>query len=101
MTQTQKMDSIGTFAGGIAHDFNNILMAILGWAEMGTWKFPREAPAYKYFEQITIAGKRGRDLIQQILTFSRQTEHNPRPVDLGPVIVRIHKFPPGNPPVQY
>lgn len=84
--QTQKMESIGTLAGGIAHDFNNILMAILGWAEMGTWKHPQGDPAYKYFEQIGIAGKRGRDLIQQILTFSRQTEHHPRPVDLGPVI---------------
>ncbi|MDR4459393.1 MAG: ATP-binding protein [Nitrospirales bacterium] len=84
--QTQKMESIGTLAGGIAHDFNNILMAILGWAEMGTWKHPKGDPAYKYFEQIGIAGKRGRDLIQQILTFSRQTEHHPRPVDLGPVI---------------
>ncbi len=84
--ETQKMESIGTLAGGIAHDFNNILMAILGWAEMGTWKHPKGDPAYKYFEQIGIAGKRGRDLIQQILTFSRQTEHHPRPVDLGPVI---------------
>lgn len=86
VTQTQKMESIGTLAGGIAHDFNNILMAILGWAEMGTWKFPSDTPAYRYFEQIAIAGKLGRDLIQQILTFSRQTEHHPRPVDLGPVI---------------
>lgn len=84
--QTQKMESIGTLAGGIAHDFNNILMAILGWAEMGTWKHPQGDPSYKYFEQIGIAGKRGRDLIQQILTFSRQTDHHPRPVDLGPVI---------------
>lgn len=84
--QTQKMESIGTLAGGIAHDFNNILMAILGWAEMGTWKHPQGDPSYKYFEQIGIAGKRGRDLIQQILTFSRQTEHHRRPIDLGPVI---------------
>lgn len=84
--QTQKMESIGTLAGGIAHDFNNILMAILGWAEMGSWKHPQGDPAYKYFEQISIAGKRGRDLIQQILTFSRQTDSHPRPVDLGPVI---------------
>ncbi|MDR4484703.1 MAG: hypothetical protein MRJ94_15855 [Nitrospirales bacterium] len=73
--QTQKMESLGTLAGGIAHDFNNILMAILGWAEMGTWKHPKGDPAYKYFEQIGIAGKRGRDLIQQILTFSRQTRN--------------------------
>jgi PAS domain S-box-containing protein len=86
LMQTQKMESIGTLAGGIAHDFNNILMAILGWAEMGTLKFPKDAPVHRYFEQIAIAGKRGRDLIQQILTFSRQTEHHPRPVDLGPVI---------------
>ncbi|HBP88359.1 MAG TPA: PAS domain S-box protein [Nitrospirales bacterium] len=84
--QTQKMESIGTLAGGIAHDFNNILMAILGWADMGIWKLSKTDPAYNYFEQIVIAGKRGRDLIQQILTFSRQTEHNPRPVDLGPAI---------------
>lgn len=92
LTQTQKMESIGTLAGGIAHDFNNILMAILGWAEMGTWKFPQDAPAHRYFEQIAIAGKRGRDLIQQILTFSRQTDHNPRPVDLGPVIGEVIRF---------
>jgi PAS domain S-box-containing protein len=92
VTQTQKMESIGTLAGGIAHDFNNILMAILGWAEMGTWKFPPDTPVYRYFEQIAIAGKRGRDLIQQILTFSRQTDHHPRPVDLGPVIEESINF---------
>lgn len=86
VTQTQKMESIGTLAGGIAHDFNNILMAILGWAEMATLKFPKDTPVHRYFEQIAIAGNRGRDLIQQILTFSRQTEHHPRPVDLSPVI---------------
>jgi two-component system, cell cycle sensor histidine kinase and response regulator CckA len=92
LTQTQKMESIGTFAGGIAHDFNNILMAILGWADMGSMKFPSGTPASRYFQQITIAGKRGRELVQQILTFSRQTDHNPRPVDLGHLIKECMTF---------
>lgn len=92
LTQTQKMESIGTFAGGIAHDFNNILMAILGWADMGSMKFPSGSPAARYFEQIAIAGKRGRELVQQILTFSRQTDHNPRPVDIGHLIEECMTF---------
>src|SRR5690606_22620052 len=92
VAQAQKMESMGTFAGGIAHDFNNILMAILGWAEMGALRFPAEASVHRYFEQIADAGKRGRDLVQQILTFSRQTEHHPRPIDLESVVEESFAF---------
>ena len=92
LTQSQKMEALGTLAGGIAHDFNNILQGIMGWAEVGTLKFKDHIPVFGYFEQILEAGKRGRDLVQQILTFSRQQERIPRPLNLTAAIEEAIQF---------
>lgn len=75
LIQAHKMEAIGTLAGGIAHDFNNILSAIISYAEIGLYKQDMDESKRKYsFEQILQAGGRARDLVKQILTFSRQRE---------------------------
>lgn len=70
--QSQKMEAIGTLAGGIAHDFNNILTAILGYAALIKEDCPPESRMYSDVEQILASGKRARELVRQMLTFSRQ-----------------------------
>ena len=86
LRQAHKMEAIGTLAGGIAHDFNNILAAIIGFSEMARDKIPEGSPARRHVERIFTAGMRGRDLVRQILTFSRQGEQTKQPLRLGGVV---------------
>jgi len=79
--ESQKMEAIGTLAGGIAHDFNNILGAIIGYAEMAATQ-PDPRKLRRYTDQILAAGLRAKDLVAQILTFSRHHDHNKKPMDL-------------------
>jgi PAS domain S-box-containing protein len=72
LRESQKMESIGTLAGGIAHDFNNILGAILGNVALARGDLAADHPAVKSLDQIGRASVRARDLVQQILTFSRR-----------------------------
>jgi len=76
LRHTYKMEAIGTLAGGIAHDFNNILTAILGYAELAELDTPAESPLKDKIEQIIKAGARAKELIQQILLFSRRGPEN-------------------------
>ena len=69
---SQRLESIGTLAGGIAHDFNNILAAILGYTEMGLLETEKDSVIYDYLQEIFKSSCRARDLIKQILAFSRQ-----------------------------
>jgi len=71
----KKMETIGTLAGGIAHDFNNILQPILGYAEMALSSLPATDPLSDDLQQILDGANRAKDLVNQILTFSRQHEH--------------------------
>ena len=89
LQQAQKMDAIGTLAGGIAHDFNNILSAIIGYTDLSLISETIDAPTRRNLEQIQNAGKRARDLVKQILTFSRADEVQEVVVDIGPVIQEI------------
>lgn len=74
LLHAQKLEAIGTLAGGIAHDFNNVLAAILGYTELA-YNFSKEnQPIDNYLEQVLKAGKRARNLVKQILAFSRQAE---------------------------
>jgi two-component system, cell cycle sensor histidine kinase and response regulator CckA len=84
--QAQKMEAIGTLAGGIAHDFNNILAAIIGFAEIVEEDLPRESPSIPRIQRVLNAASRGRDLVRQILAFSRKTELTRTPISLFPVI---------------
>lgn len=74
LQQAQKMEAIGTLAGGIAHDFNNILGVILGYAGMAKDDVPPESILSKDLDRILVAGNRARDLVKQILAFSRDSE---------------------------
>jgi PAS domain S-box-containing protein len=79
----QKMEAIGTLAGGIAHDFNNILAAIIGFTEMLKGRVTGDSDVQRYVEHVLRAGTRGRDLVRQILTFSRQGEQELKPIQLS------------------
>ena len=72
--QMQKMEAIGTLAGGIAHDFNNILGSIFGYTDLALMKLPKHAEERDYLEKITTAAGRAKELVQQILEFSRQKD---------------------------
>ncbi len=92
MSQAQKMESIGSLAGGIAHDFNNILFPIVGLSEMMLADFPPGSPEHYDAQQIFKAGTRGRELVQQILSFSRQSEHQPIPVHIQKILKEVLKL---------
>jgi PAS domain S-box-containing protein len=86
LRQAQKMEAIGTLAGGIAHDFNNLLAAIIGFSEMVEEDLPVGSASYLHIKRILNAAFRGRDLVKQILTFSRKTEHVRSKLSLSPLI---------------
>lgn len=87
--QLQKMETIGTLAGGIAHDFNNILTPILGYTEMVLEELPDGSPIRYDVEQINSAAIRAKDLVQQILTFSRQVDFDTKPIRLEQVVEEV------------
>lgn len=80
LRQAQKIQAIGTLAGGIAHDFNNILASILGYTELALSRMEEDNRYRRYFNEVLKASNRARELVQQILIFSRQSEAEKRPV---------------------
>ena len=86
LRESQKMQAVGTMAGGIAHDFNNILGAILGNVELAKADCSPESPVLESLHEIDKAGRRARDLVRQILTFSRNEPPQRTPVNLAEVV---------------
>ncbi len=84
--RAQKMEALGTLAGGITHDFNNILGAITINAELAMLDLGKDSPARESLPLILKAANRGRDLVRQIVTFSRQRERERKPVQIAPTI---------------
>lgn len=82
----QKMETIGTLAGGIAHDFNNILATIMGFTEISLYNLEKDTKLYTNLQQVLQAGWRAKDLIKQILTFSRQTSLKREPVEIKLIV---------------
>lgn len=93
LSQAQKIEAIGTLAGGIAHDFNNILAAIFGYIEMALFDLPEKSLLRYNLEQVLKASGRAKDLVKQILVFSRQTQMQENlPIELKPVMQEAVKF---------
>lgn len=94
LRQAQKMEAIGTLAGGIAHDFNNILFPIIGFTELALEHTAKDRPEIKYLKSILTAANRARDLVWQILTFSRKNDDGEqrRPVTVAPVVKEALKL---------
>jgi len=90
--QAQKMEAIGTLAGGIAHDFNNILTSVLGYTQLAEGEVPKGSQAERDLQEVVRAGRRARDLVSQILTFSRQTQQELKPLDPVPIIKEVMKL---------
>jgi PAS domain S-box-containing protein len=86
LRQAQKMEAIGTLAGGIAHDFNNILGAIIAYTEMSLLDMIDDNPLKNNLNQVLKASDRAKNLVKQILTFSRQSDHEKRPLNIIPII---------------
>ena len=86
LLQAQKMEAIGTLAGGIAHDFNNILGAIIGYTELAHYDAEPGSMVKLNMEHVLKAGHRAKDLVKQILTFSRRSEQEKRPIQVAPIV---------------
>ena len=92
LLQAQKMESIGTLAAGISHDFNNILSAIFGYTEIAILNAPVGSTLEKSLKGVLKAGKRARDLVKQILTFSRKSEKEKKPIQMHLIVTEVLKF---------
>ena len=86
LRQSQKMEAIGTLAGGIAHEFNNILAAILGYTELAFFGLPEDHPSRTHLERVVSSSHRAKDIIQQILSFSRRNDQDKKPLRIGHVV---------------
>ena len=87
LRQAQKMEAIGILAGGIAHDFNNILSAIIGYGDLiEMYAARKDSNIRSYLAELLKACFRAKDLVQQILTFSRQTEQRKVPLEIGTIV---------------
>jgi PAS domain S-box-containing protein len=92
LQQAQKMEAIGTLAGGIAHDFNNILSSVIGYTELALDNEKRETSQHNNLQEVLLAGNRAKDLVKQILTFSRQVDQKQKPIQVKPIVKEALKM---------
>ena len=92
LQQSQKMEAIGTLAGGIAHDFNNLLSPLIGYSEMLMDDLPAGSAMREKAAEILNAGRRSKDLVNQILSFSRRSDAKPDTTKLQPFIAETLKL---------
>lgn len=92
LLQSQKLEAIGTLAGGIAHDFNNILSAIVGYTDLSLFSEELSQPLKRNLEQVKLASQRARDLVHQILSFSRLEESQESVIDIVPIVKEALKL---------
>ena len=92
LRQAQKMEAMGTLAGGIAHDFNNILGSIMGFTELAIDDAEQNSMQHNNLEEVMVAGKRARDLVKQILAFSRQGDQDTQPIGLTKIIGEVRNL---------
>jgi len=92
LRQSQKMEAIGTLAGGIAHDFNNILSAIFGYTDLAVLHAENSEQLHRDLTSIQQGAERAKELVQQILTFSRQSELTREPLRIAMVVQEAVKL---------
>ncbi len=92
LRQAQKMEAIGTLAGGIAHDFNNILAAVIGYTELVLNDVEEVTDQYRNLQEVLRAAERAKNLVKQILAFSRQVEQDRKPVQVRRIAREAIKF---------
>ncbi len=92
LCHAQKMEALGTLAGGIAHDFNNILTSINGFTELALMKDAANQKDNHHLQQVLQAGRRAKDLTQQILAFSCHSEHERKPIQFSTLVQEVIKL---------
>jgi PAS domain S-box-containing protein len=92
LRQAYKMEAIGTLSGGIAHDFNNVLSIILGNAELAIDDIPESSPARFNLKEIRTASMRAKDVVRQLLNFSRKADQELKPTRIIPVVKDALRF---------
>ena len=92
LLHAQKMEAVGTLAGGIAHDFNNLLQVVQGYSELLLTEEDTPDPVRGDLEKINMAARNGAGLVQRLLTFSRRTQIEPRPLNLNHRITEIRQI---------
>ena len=90
--RAQKLESLGVLAGGIAHDFNNILAAILGYTGLAIDELPQDSPARDPLAQVLQSTNRAKDLVKEILAFSRQEDLERRPLSFAKLLRQVLKM---------
>jgi len=86
LRESQKLEALGTLTGGIAHDFNNILFAIIGFTELMAGRIAKGTREEHYMRRVMEASLRGRELVRQMLTFSRKAEPEKKPLRLFAIV---------------
>jgi signal transduction histidine kinase/ActR/RegA family two-component response regulator len=92
LRQAQKMEALGTMSGGIAHDFNNILAAIIGFTELVADHVPKESREAHHLKRVMESSLRGRNLVRQMLTYSRKAEQEKKSLSLGSIVKETVKL---------
>ncbi|MBW1767380.1 MAG: response regulator, partial [Deltaproteobacteria bacterium] len=92
LAKSEKFEALGQMASGVAHDFNNILSAIMGYAEIAQYDIPEKNQVTQSIEQVLKASHRAKDLVSQILAFSRQSEQERIPVQVHQIVEEALKL---------
>lgn len=87
LSQSQKYESIGRLAGGVAHDFNNLLTPIIGYAGLMENEFAKDSTTARRLQNILLASEKARNLVKQLLSFSRKQVLEISALDINPLIV--------------